>query len=185
MDDDAARRILALEGTVRSLGNRLLELQTKVREAGDKSMRASHDSIDTKELVYETVLALKEENRKLFELERLNRKREVKRLLKTSHRGNGQLAAWGAGISVVVIVAGLVAAKIIDAVAFAPTVIALLGAVAAVVYRENQASKKEREDDEREERDSGSIHPGDLQRETLPALREPPRALGTRLPRQP
>lgn len=185
MDDEATRRILALENTVRSLGSKLVEIQTKVREAGEKSMRASHESIDTKELVYETVLKLRDENRELFEIERQNRKRELRRIMKTNSRGNGQLAAWGAGICVIVIVGGLVAAKIIDAVAFAPTVIALLGAIAALVYREQRVSKKEQEDDEREERNSGSIHPAAMQRDTMPAGREQARLERYSLPRQP
>jgi hypothetical protein len=185
MDEETSRRLQVLENLVKNQASRLVALQEQVRAAGEKSMRASHESIDTKELVYETVLKLRDENRELFEIERQNRKRELRRIMKTNSRGTGQLAAWGAGICVIVIVGGLVAAKIIDAVAFAPTVIALLGAIAALVYREQRVSKKEQEDDEREERNSGSIHPGAVLRDTMPAGREPARLDRYNLPRQP
>ena len=172
---------MALEGAMRSLGNRVIELQAHVRELGSKSMQVSNEYSETKDLILATVLDLREESRTLFELERQNRKRELKRLLRLSTRGNGHLAAWGLGISVIVLVGGLIAAKALDAAFVAPTAAALLAVVAIFSYREHRITKKERDDEEREERDSGSIRPSDLHRGSdLPTLRD----IG-RLPRKP
>lgn len=178
MDEETIRRVMALEGAMRSLGNRVIELQAQVRELGTRNMQVSHEYSETKDLICATVLDLRQENRALFELERQNRKRELKRILRHNTRGSGQLAAWGFGISVIVIVGGLVAAKVIDAGAIAPTAIALFVVVGVFAYREHQVTKKEREDEEREERDTGSIRPSDLQRcSDLPTLRDPSRML--------
>jgi hypothetical protein len=173
MDEETIRRIMALEGAMRSLGNRVIELQAQVRELGTKNSRVSDEYSETRDLIFATVVDLRQENRALFELERQNRKRELRRILRVNQRGNGHLAAWGVGISVIVLVGGLIAAKVLDAAFVAPTVAALLAVVAVFSYREHRVTKKEREDEEREERDSGSIRPSDMRGSNdLPTLRD-------------
>jgi hypothetical protein len=187
MDEETARRIQALEKIIQGQGTRiaaqqkeLQELRASVGEARSVSAKASYDNISTVELLHSQVLQLQIENRKLFELERGNRKREMRRVLKQAKRGGGENRAWFAGLALIIIVAGLVAAKLVAPEALVPTVIALGGALAALVYRDQKKEKQEEEDDERVRNSDESIHPGELSRETLPTGGAPP---GLRLPR--
>lgn len=190
MDEETARRLAALESIIRSQGTRIAaqqkeitDMRSLVGEARSVSTKASYDNISTVELVHSRVLELQIENRRLFELERGNRKREIRRILKQTKRGGGESRAWFAGLGIVIIVAGLVAAKLIAPEALVPTVIALGGALAALVYRDKKKERQEDEEEEERVRNSDeSIHPGELPRETVPSSSTHSHVLG-RVPR--